>query len=497
MNKLTISVLVAGLVFGSLGGFLLAKGLAPKDAGSLAMDAPAKTVLYWKAPMDPNFRSDQPGTSPMGMDLVPVYAGSETGADDRNLVRINPTVQNNIGVRIAPVVRDDFSRDIDTIGFIQIDDENRANIDVRSEGWIEKLYVQSMGERIAKGRPLFDLYSKPLVTAQEEYLQARRIGRDSLIRAAKGRLTALGMSRSQIKRLDTSGKARRLVRVYAPQDGVITMLNIAEGAFVMPGKPIMSLAELSSVWVLAEIFETQIRQVKLGQTANMTISSEPERQWNGLVDYIYPVINAASRTVQVRLRFDNPDGILRPEGYAKLTIKTEPKKNVLSIDREALIQSGKSTRVILALGDGQFQPAEVSAGMESNGRVEILSGLQAGENVVVSAQFLLDSESSLQGTALRMMSAQSDEPSPPKEAEAKGVIVSLMVDHGMVTIAHEPINDFGWPDMEMDFVTNPAFLDDLKPGDPVQFKVLEMANDNDNFVVTAIHKTPANDGANP
>ncbi len=412
MNKSMIAMLAAGLVGGLLGGFLLAKGLPNNDVSSQTTDGPAKTILYWKAPMDPNFRRDQPGKSPMGMDLVPVYVGSEAGGDDRNLVRINPSVQNNIGVRITPVVKTDFSRDIDTIGFIQIDDENRANIDVRSEGWVEKLYVQSMGETITKGRPLFDLYSKPLVTAQEEYLQARRIGRDSLIGAAKGRLRALGLSHGQIKRLEKSGEVRRLVRVYAPQNGVITMINIAEGEFVKPGKSIMSLAELSSVWVLAEIFETQASQVKPGQSANMTISSEPGRKWTGLVDYVYPVINAASRTIQVRLRFDNLDGTLRPEGYAKLTIKTAPKTNVLSIDREALIQSGKSTRVILALGDGQFQPAEVSAGMESNGRVEILSGLQVGENVVVSAQFLLDSEASLQGTTLRMMGVQSDGANP-------------------------------------------------------------------------------------
>jgi len=224
----------------------------------------------------------------------------------------------------------------------------------------------------------------------------------------------------------------------------------------------------------------------------MQVDSQPGRVWTGIVDYIYPVINSASRTVQVRLRFENSDGALKPQGYAKLTIETEPKRNVLVIDREALIRTGKSTRVIVALGDGQFQPAEVSVGMESMGKVEVISGLENGETIVVSAQFLIDSEASFRGTELRMTIQEPMEGMGPKEADAKGVVVSLMADHGMITIQHEAIKAFGWPNMEMDFVTEPSFLDNIKEGDAVHFKVLEMVNDNDDFVVTSIMKIDAN-----
>jgi len=491
MTKSNIVIISIALAVGLGGGFFGAK-LLGNGAGDQKSSASAeREILYWKAPMDPNFRKDSPGKSPMGMDLVPVYAGGED-EDDRNLVKINPTVQNNIGVRTAKVERIDLMRNIETVGFVQIDDDKTASIDVRTEGWVEKLYVKSVGEPVSKGRPLFDLYSKPLVTAQEEYLQSVRIGRESLIRASKGRLLALGLSEAQIRAVAKSGKVKRLSRFYAPQNGVVTMMGIGEGAFVKPGQEVMMLADLSSIWVLAEVFETQAGWVNPGQSVQMQVDSQPGRVWTGIVDYIYPVINSASRTVQVRLRFENSDGALKPQGYAKLTIETEPKRNVLVIDREALIRTGKSTRVIVALGDGQFQPAEVSVGMESMGKVEVISGLENGETIVVSAQFLIDSEASFRGTELRMTIQEPMEGMGPKEADAKGVVVSLMADHGMITIQHEAIKAFGWPNMEMDFVTEPSFLDNIKEGDAVHFKVLEMVNDNDDFVVTSIMKIDAN-----
>ncbi|MBL4616131.1 MAG: efflux RND transporter periplasmic adaptor subunit [Robiginitomaculum sp.] len=491
MTKSNIVIISITLAIGLAGGFIGSKFIGSNDKGQNASSSGEKEILYWKAPMDPNFRSPNPGKSPMGMDLVPVYAGGED-EDDRNLVKISPIVENNIGVRTAKVERADLMRNIETVGFVQIDDDKTASIDVRTEGWVEKLYVKSVGEPVSKGRPLFDLYSKPLVTAQEEYLQSVRIGRDSLIRAAKGRLLTLGLSEAQIRAVAKSGKVKRLSRFYAPQNGVVTMMGIGEGAFVRPGQQVMMLADLSSIWVLAEVFETQAGWVKPGQSVQMQVDSQPGRSWTGIVDYIYPVINSISRTVQVRLRFENSDGALKPQGYAKLTIETEPKRNVLVIDREALIRTGNSTRVILALGDGQFQPAEVSAGMESMGKVEITDGLKSGETIVVSSQFLLDSEASFRGTELRMT---NQKPMAPKEADAKGVVLSLMADHGMITIQHEAIEAFGWPNMEMDFITEPAFLDNIKEGDAVHFKVLEIANDNDDFVVTSIMKIDANMGA--
>lgn len=406
-NSKTIAVIIA-LLTGLVGGFLLAK-IAPKEmSGDQTTEPATREILYWKAPMDPDFRRDGPGQSPMGMDLVPVYANEGGDMDQRNLVRINPAVQNNIGVRTAIVQRTSLVRSIETVGFVQMNQDKSASIDVRTEGWIEKLYVKSVGETVAKGQPLFDLYSKPLVTAQEEFLQTKNIGRDNLILAAKARLQALGLSTRQIEKIAKSGKVRRLSRIYAPQDGVITILEASEGAFVTPGSKIMMLADLSSVWVVAEVFETQANWVKIGQRVRMQISAEPGRIWNGQVDYMYPMVNPTSRTVQVRLRFDNADGALRPKGYARLNIETTPALGVLAIDRQAVIQTGSSSRVILALGEGKFQPANVKTGLEVGGKVEIITGLNEGEEVVISSQFLLDSESSLRGTELRMTAPMDD-----------------------------------------------------------------------------------------
>ncbi len=488
MTKSNLILAAVLLGTGLAGGYAIAK-LTTSSTNTATMDSSGeKEILYWKAPMDPNFRSDNPGKSPMGMDLVPVYAGDDDGGNEDNLVRINASVQNNIGVRIAKAERATLYRNIDTVGFVRADDDKTAIVDVRTEGWIEKLFVKSPGETVRKGQALFDLYSRPLVSAQEEYLQAVRIGKASLIRAAKSRLSALGMSNAQVARIKKSGKSRRLIRVFAPQDGVITMLGAGEGAFVKPGRQIMMLADLSSVWVQAEVFESQANWVKSGQKVDMRLEAMPGRIWQGEVDYIYPTVNAGARTVQVRLRFDNPDGVLKPDMYAKISMKTEPHTGVLAIDREALIRTGKSTRVILALGDGQFQPAKVTVGMESEGRVEILEGLLDGEDVVVSSQFLIDSEASLRGTTLRM--------SPPDatavtEAETMGVIESMMENHGMITIEHQPIEAFGWPAMSMDFVTEPENLKGLAVGDTVHVRLREQANDNGDFVITAIKKMPA------
>jgi len=494
MNKSTLYVGIASLAVGLIGGFYFADLGGSKQQQGAAVTKTEREILYYKAPMDPSFRSDNPGKSPMGMDLIPVYAGADDAeADDRNLVKINPVVENNIGVRYGKVERTTLARNIKTVGFVQADDDETSSVDVRTEGWIEKLYIKSVGERVKKGQPLFDLYSKPLVTAQDEYLQALRIGRESLIRAAKGRLTALGLSNKQIEFIARTGKSRRLNRVFAPRDGVVTMMSIGEGAYVKPGSKIMMLADLSSVWVLAEVFETQASWVKQGQTVTMQVDAEPGRIWSGVVDYIYPTISSGSRTVQVRLAFANPDGILRPQGYAKLMIETDPKVGVLAIDREALIRTGESNRVIVSLGDGKFQPAKVGIGMESEGKVEILTGLNENEKVVVSAQFLIDSEASLRGTTLRMSEQEPMKMDVIEEASSKGVVISVMAAHGMITLDHEAIEDFGWPDMEMDFVTDPELLQDIKPGDMVHFTVLKTANDDGEHIISSLMKMAKNE----
>ena len=348
------------------------------------------------APMDPNYRRDEPGKSPMGMELVPVF--EEAGTD----VTISPAVINNMGVRTAKAKKGQLWRRINTVGYVDYNETGLSHVHLRTEGWIERLYVKSVGERVKRGNRLLDLYSPTLVNAQEEYLQAQSAGQPALIRASRNRLRALGISPGQIERLHQSGKVPQTITVYARQDGIVASLKTPEGMYVKPATEVMSLADLSTVWLLAEVFEQQADWIKAGQPAEVRLSYLPGRQWRGKVEYIYPDLDPKTRTLKVRLRFDNPDEVLKPNMYANVTLYAGEKQEVIFIPREALINTGEQQRVILALGAGRFAPRVVIAGMESGDSVEILEGMAEGETVVTSGQFLIDSEASLKASLARM-----------------------------------------------------------------------------------------------
>ena len=273
---------------------------------------------------------------------------------------------------------------------------------LRTDGWIERLYVKSVGERVKKGARLLDLYSPTLVNAQEEYLQAKASGSRNLIRASRDRLIALGVSKGQIERLEKTGKVSQTTAIYARQGGIVASLNTPEGMYVKPATEIMSLADLSTVWLLAEVFEQQADWIRDGQPADVRLSYMPGREWKGRVEYIYPDLDPKTRTLKVRLRFDNPDELLKPNMYADVTLYAGEKDDVVFIPREALIRTGEEERVILDMGEGRFAPRKVKAGMESGDFVEILEGLREGERVVTSGQFLIDSEASLKASLARM-----------------------------------------------------------------------------------------------
>ena len=358
-----------------------------------------REILYWVAPMDPSYRRDAPGKSPMGMDLVPVYADEVSGGDT---VSIDPRVVQNLGVRTAAVERGPLWRRISAVGYVAFDERRISHIHLRTDGWIEKLNVKSNGERVSQGDLLFELYSPDLVNAQEEYLQALRGSNDYLKQASRERLEALGVSAGQIKEIARQRRASQLVRIYAEHDGIVDALSVREGMYVKPVTEVMALADLSSVWLLVDVFERQADWVKPGQPAEVRLDYLPGRVWNGSVEFVYPTIDPKTRTLQARLRFDNPDEALKPDMYASVYIYAGPKKDVLSIPREALIKTGAGQRVILALGDGRFRPQRVTAGIESGDYVEIVSGLEEDDQVVTSAQFLIDSEASLQASFRRM-----------------------------------------------------------------------------------------------
>jgi len=484
MNK-TISVVatVAGLIGASAMFTVLNMGLIPNISNvpeNQVETSSEKKVLYWVAPMDPTFRSDGPGKSPMGMDLVPVYEEQgQLNDDDPAVVRIDPSVINNIGVRTAAVQRGDLTHPVRTVGYLNYDESKISHLHVRANGWIENLVVKSVGERVRRGQLLFEYYSPDLANAQSEYLQALQTKREGLIRASGERLRAFGFSNAEIENLQEKRKIRRLVQIHANQDGVVAELNVRGGMYVMPNMNVMTLADLSSVWLLADVFENQTHSIEVGQVAYMSLSYVPGKIWEGTVEYVYPTLDLNSRTLKVRLKFDNPNEELKPNMYAKVNIAGSGRENVLTVPLEALIRTGSSERVVLALGDGRYKVAGVRTGIEANGLVEIREGVDDGDQVVTSSQFLIDSEASLLASILRMSEVEPadvelmEETLPPNPvSKAKAVINSIMVEHGMVNVTHDPIPSIGWPAMTMDFTVNDdVSLNKVQVGETVEISL--------------------------
>ena len=365
-----------------------------------------REVLYWVAPMNANYRRDEPGKSPMGMDLLPVYADEVDGQP--GVVAIDATIVNNLGVRTAKAQRGELSQRIETVGYVAYDEDTVQHVHTRVDGWIEKLATKASGEAVKKGQLLFELYSPTLVNAQEEYLIALRSTNKLLLKASKERLSALGVTGSEIARLDKERTVRQRVRAYAESNGVIVHLGVREGIFVTPVTEIMSVAKLDKVWVLAEVFERQAAWVKPGQTAMVELEYLPGEMWHGSVDYVYPELDPKTRTLRVRLRFDNAAEMLRPNMFARVTIQGDSVGEVVHVPREALIRGGSVDRVVVALGEGRFRAQPVQVGIESGERVAIRKGISAGELVVVSGQFLIDSESKIE-SAFRRMQGTAEE----------------------------------------------------------------------------------------
>ena len=403
-KEITISVaLVAAVVVGVAIGRSSSTGsdLQQGSSGTTGSD-----ILYWVAPMDPNYRRDEPGKSPMGMDLVAVYADEVDAVP--GTVKIDPTIVNNLGVRTAVAMKTPLSRRIETVGYIGYDEDTLQHIHTRVDGWIETLAVKTTGDPVAKGQLLFELYSPTLVNAQQEYLATLRSDNAMLRTASRDRLAALGVTESEIVRLEKERRASQRVRVYAEADGVVAHLGVREGIFVTPATEVMSVARLDRVWVLAELFERQAAWVAPGQQAEVELDYLPGKRWKGTVDYVYPELDATTRTLKVRIRFNNEGEVLRPNMFARVTllgVETEP---VVHVPREALIRGGNVDRVVLSLGNGRFRAQPVNTGIESGDRVAIRNGLSEGDLIVTSGQFLLDSESNIESALKRMEESTDD-----------------------------------------------------------------------------------------
>ena len=450
-----IKPIILGMIIGGIITFGAYTVLIPagSEQGTSAASE-EKKPLYWVAPMDANYTRDKPGKSPMGMDLVAVYDDGGKGPDEGvGTIRISPDVVNNLGVRTSTATYKSLHTEINTVGYVTYDEDNLVHIHPRVQGWIEKLHVKAIGDPVKKGQSLYEIYSPELVNAQEEFLLALDRNNKRLISAAQNRLTALQLPKTAIAELKKTKKVQQRITFYAPQNGVVENLKIREGFFVKPGSTLMSIGDLSEVWVEGEVFERQAGQVKTGTPVTMTLDYLPGKTWKGQVDYIYPTLDAKTRTVKIRLRFKNENGDFKPNMFAQLAIHTTGDESALLIPKEALIRTGNQDRVVLALGEGSFKSVAVRVGRYDSESVEILEGLSEGEKVVSSAQFLLDSESSKSSDFKRMNHDHSESnDAAPSSVWVSAQVQSLMADHKMLTLTHEPIPEWDWPEMTMDFI---------------------------------------------
>jgi len=484
-----LALLIVGIAVGSfitftkhsvLSGYLASFNLVEGDTPATV----EKKVLYWVAPMDPNYRKDKPGKSPMGMDLVPFYEVDDTGSNaGPGTVKISPDVVNNLGVRTAPAQLGYLRSEIRTVGYVKYDEDRLVHIHPRVSGWIEKLYIKASGEPVKKGEPLYNIYSPELVNAQEELVMALERKKPRLIRAAENRLASLRVPAKVIKQLQESREVKQNITFYAPQNGVVDNLNIRQGFFVKPGSTIMSIGNLEQVWVEAEVFERQVAGVAAGLPVTMSLDYLPGREWHGVVDYVYPALNAKTRTLRVRLRFKNDKRLLKPDMFAQVVIHLDSSLKTLLVPREAVIRSGRSNRVVLALGEGRFKSINVKVGRFDVLSAEILSGLSEGEKVVTSAQFLIDSESSKTSDFKRMNHGGDD---VPASVWVEATINSLMIDHRMINASHKAISTWEWPEMTMDFVVADEIdFDSLAAGMTLNVEISKIAQNQ--FQITNVH----------
>ena len=379
-----------------------------------------RRILYWRAPMDPNYRSTQPGKSPMGMDLIPVYEdGAKDGLTD-GAVRVSKQFLQNFSVRTAEVERGDLQRSIRTVGILAHNDEKVVSVNTKFEGWIERAEVNNVGESVQQGDVLFEIYSPELLTTQREYLaamdyvarlQAGEAQADavdqaqSLLEATRERLRHWDVTEAQIAALETAGTAFRTLPFLAPASGLVVakMGDSLDGMKLTPGMTVLKIADHSALWVEAQLDEEDVRYVHEGSPASIEVAAFPERRWNGTIRFFRSALSAETRALTAFVEIANPDLALRPMMYVNVSIKAEGVRDAVLAPAESVLRSGTRTVVIVDRGDGVFEPREVALGLTADGLQEVTDGLAAGERVVVSSQFLIDSESNLQAATSQLL----------------------------------------------------------------------------------------------
>jgi RND family efflux transporter MFP subunit len=395
---------------------------APAPAAAVSGEKKGRKIKYWVSPMEPNYIRDKPGKAPCGMDLVPVYE-DEGQTSTEGAISVASNVLQTMGVRTAKVEVKELSRTIRAVGKVMVDEKRLAQITTKINGWVDRLYVNATGEPVRRGQVLLSIYSPELVSAQEEYLLSLKSFKNQknssfpeladsarrLLEASRRRLSYWDIGSAQIDALERTSDVKKTLTLTSPVNGIVIQRMGTEGMYVKAGMPLLEVADLSKVWVEADIYQYELPWVKLGQHAVMTLDYLPGKTFHGRVDYIYPYLEGKTRTAKVRLIFANPGLQLKPEMFAQVELKSPLHVSAVAVPSEAVINTGQKQHVFLALGKGQFKAQEVKLGLEAqDGWWQVLSGLKGGEEVVMSGQFLLDSESRFREAAALFLKESSE-----------------------------------------------------------------------------------------
>ena len=451
----------------------------------------ARKILYYRNPMGLPDTSPVPKKDPMGMDYIPVYEGEEeSGPASAGQVRMSTEKVQKLGVRTEKASLRVLDRAVRAAGRIEVDERRVVAVAPRFEGYVERLHVNATGQAVAKGQPLFEVYSPELVSAQREYTIAAqglqtlrnadvdtRAGMQQLADSSLARLKNWDIPEEQIRALARSGEVKRTVTLRSPVSGIITEKKALQGMRFMPGEMLYQITDLSSVWVLADVFEQDIGLVKPGAKATLHINAYPGKSFEGAVTYVYPTLQAATRSIQVRIELPNPGQLLKPGMFADVEMAAGARTKVVAVPSSAVIDSGTRRVVLVQAGEGRFEPRDVKLGARGSDYVEVLEGVAEGEEVVVAANFLIDAESNLKA-ALGGFGAAPQGAAPAAAGgvghKAEGKVDEIDPKAGTASIAHGPVPSLNWPSMTMEFkLANDALLKELKPGAAIRFEFVE------------------------
>jgi membrane fusion protein, copper/silver efflux system len=516
-------VAVVAAVVAAGGGYLAG---SRENASGATASAPAsgqaegtvkreRKLLYYRNPMGLPDTSPVPKKDPMGMDYIPVYEGEEEAdSSSGNQIKISTEKVQKLGVRTEKASQRTIDKVVRAAGRIEPDERRVFVISPKFEGYVERLHVNATGQLVGKGQPLFEVYSPELVSAQREYAIAAQglqslkgadsdaqSGMKQLADSSLLRLRNWDISDEQIKALTKSGDAKRTMTFRSPVSGIVTEKKAIQGMRFMPGEMLYQISDLSTVWVFADVFEQDISLVKQGSKAKVRINAYVDKEFDGKVTYVYPTLNADTRTAQVRVELANPGQLLKPGMFANVELAAAPRSTAVTVPVSAVIDSGTRRIVLVQLKEGRFEPREVKLGARSDNYVEVLEGVQDGEDVVVAANFLIDAESNLKaavggfgGHAGHGAQPSGQEAGVAKPAgaghKAEGTIDEIDAKSGTVSINHGPVETLKWPAMTMEFkVANNALLKNMKPGDPVTFEFVERQPGE--WVITGFQPAPA------